>query len=77
MDVGRGPDQRPSPQMAGMEGVVATPHLGGLTVQNAEAQAWSAVEQVEAILKGVMPPRAVNPKSDYRLQKLWSELGQG
>ena len=77
MDVGRGPDQRPSPQMAGMEGVVATPHLGGLTVQNAEAQAWSAVEQVEAILKGVMPPRAVNPKSDYRLKKLWSELGQG
>ena len=77
MDVGRGPDQRPSPQMAEMEGVVATPHLGGLTVQNAEAQAWSAVEQVEAILKGEMPPRAVNPHSDGRLQKLWSELNRG
>ena len=77
MDVGRGPDQRPSSQMAEMEGVVATPHLGGLTVQNAEAQAWSAVEQVEAILKGVMPPRAVNPQSDSRLKKLWSELSLG
>ena len=77
MDVGRGPDQRPSPQFAEMEGVVATPHLGGLTVQNAEAQAWSAVEQVEAILKGEMPPRAVNPHSDSRLKKLWSELNRG
>lgn len=77
MDVGRGPDQRPSPQMAEMEGVVATPHLGGLTVQNAEAQAWSAVEQVEAILKGVIPPRAVNPQSDARLKKLWLEFSRG
>jgi D-3-phosphoglycerate dehydrogenase len=76
MDVGRGSDQRPSPQMAEMAGVIATPHLGGLTVQNAEAQAWSAVEQVEAILKGVMPPRAVNPQSDGRLKKLWSELNR-
>jgi D-3-phosphoglycerate dehydrogenase len=77
MDVGRGPDQRPSPQMAEMEGVVATPHLGGLTVQNAEAQAWSAVEQVEAIVKGVLPPRAVNPQSDARLKNLWLELSSG
>lgn len=77
MDVGRGADQRPSSQLAELEGVVATPHLGGLTVQNAETQAWSAVEQVEAILKGVMPPRAVNPDSDSRLKKLWQELGIG
>lgn len=77
MDVGRGTDQRPSSHLAELEGVVATPHLGGLTVQNAETQAWSAVEQVEAILKGVMPPRAVNPDSDSRLKKLWQELGIG
>ncbi len=77
MDVGRGADQRPSSHLAELEGVVATPHLGGLTVQNAETQAWSAVEQVEAILKGVMPPRAVNPDSDSRLKKLWQELGLG
>lgn len=77
MDVGRGADQRPSSQLAELEGVVATPHLGGLTVQNAETQAWSAVEQVEAILKGEMPPRAVNPDSDSRLKKLWQELGIG
>ena len=74
MDVGRGPDQRPSSHMAELDGVVATPHLGGLTVQNAEAQAWSAVEQVEAILAGKMPPRTVNPSSNGRLKKLWAEL---
>ncbi len=77
MDVGRGADQRPSSHMAQLDGVVATPHLGGLTVQNAETQAWSAVEQVEAILKGAMPPRAVNPDNDSRLKKLWEKLGLG
>ena len=45
MDVGRAADQRPRHRLADLPGVVATPHLGGLTVQNAEAQAWSAVEQ--------------------------------
>lgn len=77
MDVGRGADQRPSSHMAELEGVVATPHLGGLTVQNAETQAWSAVEQVDAIIKGKMPPRAVNPVSDSRLKKLWQLQGRG
>ena len=75
MDVGRGPDQRPSQHMAELDGVVATPHLGGLTVQNAEAQAWSAVEQIDTILQGEIPPRPVNPGKDGRLQKLWSTLG--
>lgn len=74
MDVGRGPDQRPSQHIAELDGVVATPHLGGLTVQNAEAQAWSAVEQVEAILAGKMPPRTINPGSNGRLKKLWATL---
>ena len=75
MDVGRGPDQRPTPHLATLPGVVATPHLGGLTLQNAETQAWSAVEQVEALLKGEMIPRSVNPESDGRLTRLWAELG--
>lgn len=75
MDVGRGPDQRPSQHMAELAGIVATPHMGGLTVQNALAQAWSAVEQVQAILAGEMPPRTVNPESSGRLKKLWDRLG--
>jgi D-3-phosphoglycerate dehydrogenase len=77
MDVGRAADQRPSPHLAALPGVIATPHIGGLTVQNAEAQAWSAVEQVEALLKGEMVPRPINPDSTERLVRLWAELGVG
>ena len=75
MDVGRGSDQRPSSHLAALPGVVATPHLGGLTVQNAEAQAWSAVEQVQALLKGEAIPRSINPDRAERLTRLWAELG--
>jgi D-3-phosphoglycerate dehydrogenase len=68
MDVGRGADQRPSQRLAQRRGVVSTPHLGGLTPENADAQAASSVEQVAAILAGEMPPRAVNVESASRLR---------
>ena len=71
MDVGRAPDQRPSPVLAGRRGVVATPHLGGLTPENADAQAMSSVEQVRAMLAGAMPPRAVNANEAFRLRRWW------
>jgi D-3-phosphoglycerate dehydrogenase len=71
MDVGRAPDQRPSPDLAGRPGVVATPHLGGLTPENAYAQALSSVEQVQAILNGSTPPRAVNESAATRLRSFW------
>ena len=72
MDVGRAPDQRPSPALAGRPGVVATPHLGGLTPENADAQARSSVEQIRAILDHTMPPRSVNPEYATRLRALWT-----
>ncbi len=71
MDVGRAADQRPSPALAGRAGVVATPHLGGLTPENADAQALSSVEQVRAISAGAMPPRAVNADHARRLRQWW------
>ena len=71
MDVGRAADQRPSPELAGRPGVVATPHLGGLTPENADAQARSSVEQVAAMIAGEMPPRAVNPETATRLRSIW------
>ena len=73
MDVGRAPDQRPSPALACRPGVIATPHLGGLTPENADAQAASSVEQVRAILAGVMPPRAVNAEHAGRLRAWWRD----
>jgi D-3-phosphoglycerate dehydrogenase len=72
LDVGRAPDQRPTPALAAHPRVVATPHLGGLTPQNADAQAASSVEQVDAMIKGVMPPRSVNPQRADRLRAYWS-----
>jgi D-3-phosphoglycerate dehydrogenase len=75
MDVGRAADQRPSPELAGRPGVVATPHLGGLTPENADAQAMSSVEQVTALLAGVMPRRVVNPDSARRLRTWWDARG--
>ena len=71
LDVGRAADQRPSPELASLPGVVATPHLGGLTPENADAQAASSVEQVEAIVAGNIPPRSLNAEQATRLHTLW------
>lgn len=71
MDVGRATDQRPSLDLARRPGVVATPHLGGLTPENADAQARSSVEQVAAMVNGEIPPRSVNPHRADRLRRFW------
>lgn len=73
MDVGLAPDQRPSPSLARRPGVIATPHLGGLTPENADAQAASSVEQIRSILAGDMPPRPVNPEHAVRLRAWWRD----
>ena len=73
MNVGRARDQRPSPALARRPGVIATPHLGGLTPENTDAQATSSVEQVRAILAGIMPPRAVNPEHAGHLRAWWRD----
>lgn len=71
LDVGRAADQRPSHRLAAHARTVATPHLGGLTPQNADAQAASSVEQVAAMIAGVMPPRSVNASRATRLRDWW------
>ncbi len=60
LDVGRAPDQMPTPALAALPNVVATPHVGGLTPPAIAAQALETVRQVEAILRGQAPPGAVN-----------------
>lgn len=72
IDVGQAPDQRPSPQLASRAGVIATPHLGGLTPENADLQALSSVEQVRAIASGEFPPRIVNSEHADRLHRWWA-----
>lgn len=63
MDVGRAPDQMPSPELARLPNVIATPHIGGLTPPASESQAMDTVRQVQALLKGEIPPGAVNASS--------------
>jgi len=62
MDVGRAPDQMPSPELARLPNVIATPHIGGLTPPASESQAMDTVRQVEALVKGAVPPGAANLK---------------
>lgn len=60
IDVGRAPDQMPSPALAQHPKVIATPHIGGLTPQAAEHQAFDTVRQVAALAAGRIPEGAVN-----------------
>jgi len=60
MDVGRAPDQMPTPELAKLPNVIATPHIGGLTPQAIEHQAMETVRQVAMIIGGKVPVGAVN-----------------
>lgn len=69
LDVGRAPDQMPTPALARHPRVIATPHIGGLTVPAIEHQALETVSQVGQLLRGAMPQGAVNAPSATRLQR--------
>ena len=60
MDVGRALDQMPSPALAKLPDVIATPHIGGLTPPAIEGQSRETVKQVAAIARGEIPDGAVN-----------------
>jgi D-3-phosphoglycerate dehydrogenase / 2-oxoglutarate reductase len=60
LDVGRAPDQMPTPELARLPNVIATPHIGGLTPPAIESQSLETVRQVEAIVAGRVPAGAVN-----------------
>jgi D-3-phosphoglycerate dehydrogenase / 2-oxoglutarate reductase len=60
MDVGRALDQMPSPELARLPNVIATPHIGGLTPPAIESQSLETVRQVAKIIAGEAPVGAVN-----------------
>lgn len=70
LDVGRAPDQMPSPHLARRPDVIATPHMGGLTPAGMEGQALETVSQVREILQGKAPDGAVNTADATRLRLL-------
>lgn len=70
LDVGRAPDQQPSPHIASRADVIATPHVAGLTPQAIEHQALETVRQAAAIAQGRAPAGAVNTDKATRLARL-------
>ena len=70
MDVGRAPDQMPSPRLAARPDVIATPHTAGLTQPAIEHQAFDTVEQAAAIAQGRVPKQAVNAEHWTRKELL-------
>jgi len=70
MDVGRAPDQMPSPALAGHARVIATPHIGGLTPPAVEHQALETVAQLRELVSGRVPTGAVNAAQARRLALL-------
>ncbi len=70
MDVGRAPDQMPTPALAKHPKVIATPHSGGLTPEAIEHQALETVAQAAQIVKGIAPKGSVNADKATRLARL-------
>ena len=60
LDVGRAPDQMPTPALAARPDVIATPHAAGLTLPAIEHQSLETVAQAAEILQGRAPKGAVN-----------------
>jgi len=60
MDVGRAPDQMPTPRLAAREDVIATPHTAGLTLPAIEHQSMETAAQAQEIAQGRAPKGAVN-----------------
>ena len=71
LDVGRAPDQMPSPHVAAHPKVIATPHVGGLTPPAVEHQAMETVAQVADLVRGREPIGAVNAAQAFRWREAY------
>jgi len=60
LDVGRAPDQMPTPLIAARPDVIATPHAAGLTLPAIEHQSMETVAQAAEVLQKRAPKGAVN-----------------
>ncbi len=68
MDVGRAPDQMPTPRLAARADVIATPHAAGLTLSAIEHQSMETVAQAAEIVRGRAPKGAVNAEHWTRIR---------
>jgi D-3-phosphoglycerate dehydrogenase len=70
LDVGRAPDQMPTPRLAGRADVIATPHAAGLTRPAIEHQSLETVAQAAEIIQKRVPKGAVNAEHWTRQGRL-------
>lgn len=70
LDVGRAPDQMPTPALTRHPKVIATPHVAGLTPESIEHQSLETVAQAAEIIKGRVPKGAVNALHWTRKERL-------
>jgi D-3-phosphoglycerate dehydrogenase len=70
LDVGRAPDQMPSPHLARRADVIASPHIAGLTPEAIEHQAIETARQAAALIRGEIPAGAVNADKATKLARL-------
>jgi len=70
MDVGRAPDNMPTPVLAAHPKVTATPHVGAYTPASVEHQAMETVAQVAEILNGRVPNGSLNAAHAKRLERI-------
>src|SRR5207245_9882416 len=68
MDVGRAPDQMPTPRLAARPDVIATPHAAGLPRPAIEHQSMETVAQAAEIVKRRAPKGAVNAEHWSRIR---------
>jgi D-3-phosphoglycerate dehydrogenase len=66
MDVGRALDQMPSPELAKLPNVIATPHALPRTAESLRRCAEMTQENVLAIIEGRIPPYIVNKNVSWR-----------
>jgi len=68
LDVGLAPLRMPPVALASRPDVLATPHIGGVTPEATRHQAMETVRQVAALLRGMIPPGAVNAEAAVRFR---------
>lgn len=74
LDVFHEEPPRPDNPLLGLDNVIATPHVAGITVEAARDIAVATATQWQAIFGGAIPPRLLNPDVWPRYRERFNEI---